>query len=346
MQVSNSTVVEAYERLAAEGRRSARGRAPASTSPARWRRCRWRRSARGSTAPSIRSGSRGNRWRPATTVLKPGCGWLPASWLPEDEHPPRAAQRSRAPNDRRPRRLRHAARPRRRLRQLLARRMAEQRHRGLARPDHADGIRHAGDRPALPLPARARRHGAGRRSLLLQFPRPAARPSGQDRRRALYARRGRTSSCSRRRSTEHRPRLYITNSGLHNPTGATLSPVTAHRVLKLAEQAGLTIVEDDIFADFEHTPGAAARGLRRPRPRHPDRQLLQDAVGLGPLRLHRRAAGLDRGADRPEDRHHLRRRAPGGRAGAQRAAATAAIASTWSGCARACRTPWAMTARG
>jgi DNA-binding transcriptional MocR family regulator len=30
--------------------------------------------------------------------------------------------------------------------------------------------------------------------------------------------------------------------------------VSAHRVLKLAEEASLTIVEDDVFADFEHTP--------------------------------------------------------------------------------------------
>ncbi len=65
---------------------------------------------------------------------------------------------------------------------------------------------------------------------------------------------------------EHRPRLYITNSAIHNPTGATLSPVTAHRVLKLAEQFGLTIIEDDIFADFEHTFAprlAAFDGLER-----------------------------------------------------------------------------------
>jgi DNA-binding transcriptional MocR family regulator len=65
---------------------------------------------------------------------------------------------------------------------------------------------------------------------------------------------------------EHRPRLYITNSALHNPTGATLSPVTAHRVLKLADQFGLTIVEDDIFADFEPEPAprlAAFDGLDR-----------------------------------------------------------------------------------
>ncbi len=53
---------------------------------------------------------------------------------------------------------------------------------------------------------------------------------------------------------EHSPRLYITNSGIHNPTGAVLSPVTAHRLLKLVDQTNLVIVEDDIFADFEHTP--------------------------------------------------------------------------------------------
>jgi DNA-binding transcriptional MocR family regulator len=53
-----------------------------------------------------------------------------------------------------------------------------------------------------------------------------------------------------------RPRLYITNSALHNPTGATLSPQTAHRLLNLASAHDLTIVEDDIFADFEPEPSA------------------------------------------------------------------------------------------
>jgi DNA-binding transcriptional MocR family regulator len=51
-----------------------------------------------------------------------------------------------------------------------------------------------------------------------------------------------------------RPRLYITNSAVHNPTGASLSPSTAHRVLGIAAGAGMTIVEDDIFADFESAP--------------------------------------------------------------------------------------------
>jgi DNA-binding transcriptional MocR family regulator len=65
---------------------------------------------------------------------------------------------------------------------------------------------------------------------------------------------------------EHAPRLYITNSGVHNPTGATLSPVIAHRLLKLADSSRLVIVEDDIFADFETNPAprlAAFDGLSR-----------------------------------------------------------------------------------
>ena len=49
----------------------------------------------------------------------------------------------------------------------------------------------------------------------------------------------------------HNPRLYITNSALQNPTGATISPQAAHRLLAAATAHGLTIVEDDIFADFE-----------------------------------------------------------------------------------------------
>lgn len=64
----------------------------------------------------------------------------------------------------------------------------------------------------------------------------------------------------------HRPRLYITNSASQNPTGATLSAATAHRVLKLAEQHDLIVLEDDIFADFEAEPGvryAAFDGLDR-----------------------------------------------------------------------------------
>ena len=53
---------------------------------------------------------------------------------------------------------------------------------------------------------------------------------------------------------------------MHNPTGATLAPAVAHRLLTLAAAHDLLIVEDDIFADFEGTPAprlAAFDGLDR-----------------------------------------------------------------------------------
>lgn len=65
---------------------------------------------------------------------------------------------------------------------------------------------------------------------------------------------------------QYKPRLYITNAAIHNPTGATLSAATAYQVLKLAQAAGMYIIEDDIFADFETTPAprlAALDGLSK-----------------------------------------------------------------------------------
>ena len=65
---------------------------------------------------------------------------------------------------------------------------------------------------------------------------------------------------------EHRPKLYVTVSVLHNPTGHTLSLAAAHQILKLAEQFDLTIVEDDTYAWLAppHAPRLAALdGLAR-----------------------------------------------------------------------------------
>ena len=64
----------------------------------------------------------------------------------------------------------------------------------------------------------------------------------------------------------HRPRLYVTVSVLHNPTGASLTPAAAHQVLKLAEEFDLTIVEDDTYswlAPPHATRLAQVDGLRR-----------------------------------------------------------------------------------
>ena len=46
----------------------------------------------------------------------------------------------------------------------------------------------------------------------------------------------------------HRPRLYVTVSVLHNPTGASLAPAHAHRLLRLAEALDFHLVEDDTYA--------------------------------------------------------------------------------------------------
>jgi DNA-binding transcriptional MocR family regulator len=70
----------------------------------------------------------------------------------------------------------------------------------------------------------------------------------------------------RRMIIVHRPRLYVTVSVLHNPTGATLSLAAAHQVLQLAEAHDLILVEDDTYAWLApaHAPRLAALdGLRR-----------------------------------------------------------------------------------
>ena len=70
----------------------------------------------------------------------------------------------------------------------------------------------------------------------------------------------------RRLIQAHRPRLYVTVSVLHNPTGAMLSLAAAHQVLQLAEAHDLILVEDDTYAWLApaHAPRLAALdGLRR-----------------------------------------------------------------------------------
>lgn len=262
MGVSKSTVVEAYERLAAEG--IIRSRPGAGFYVA------------GPLAPLSLAeiGPKLDRaidplWVSRQSLdagddaLKPGCGWLPPSWMPE------AAVR---------RALRTLARtddvaltdygttlgllP---LRQLLARRMGE---RGIeVSPEQimltesgtqtidllCRFLLEPGDTVLVDDPCYFNFHALLRahRAKVVSVP---YTPSGPD--VELFA----------QALSAHRPRLYITNSAIHNPTGAILSPVVAHRVLKLADQSGLTIIEDDIFADFEHAPAprlAAFDGLNR-----------------------------------------------------------------------------------
>jgi DNA-binding transcriptional MocR family regulator len=55
----------------------------------------------------------------------------------------------------------------------------------------------------------------------------------------------------------HRPKVFFTQSLAHNPTGGSLSLAKAHRLLQLAAQHDLQIVEDDPFADL--MPASAPR---------------------------------------------------------------------------------------
>ena len=59
---------------------------------------------------------------------------------------------------------------------------------------------------------------------------------------------------------EQRPRLYVTVSVLHNPTGASISLPTAHRLLHLAQANQFLVVEDDSYAYLAapHLPRLAA----------------------------------------------------------------------------------------
>lgn len=195
--------------------------------------------------------------------LKPGCGWLPPSWLPEAglRRALRMLSRASGPV------LADYGSPLGlpALRQLIARRAAE---RGVeASPDQimltesgtqaidllCRFLLEPGETVLVDDPCYFNFHALLRahRARMISVPYTPAGPDVDALAAAL---------------NDHRPRLYITNSAIHNPTGATLSPLIAHRVLKLAEQFGLTIVEDEIFADFEHTPAprlAAFDGLER-----------------------------------------------------------------------------------
>jgi DNA-binding transcriptional MocR family regulator len=64
----------------------------------------------------------------------------------------------------------------------------------------------------------------------------------------------------------HAPKLFVSVSVLHNPTGYSLSPASAHRVLQLAQQHGFYVVEDDTYGHIapEHaTRMSVLDGLQR-----------------------------------------------------------------------------------
>ncbi len=262
MQVSVSTVVEAYERLAAAGVIASR---PGSGFY-----------VAGPAAPLTLAqlGPKIDRevdplWisrqslETDATVLKPGCGWLPAAWLYEAgmRRALRALARAETLE------LAEYATPlgNPALRQFLSWRLAGA---GVeAAPEQimltesgtqaidliCRFLLEPGDTVLVDDPCYFNFHALLKAHRVRVVGVPYT-PNGPDVEMFAAA------------LSEHSPRLYITNSGIHNPTGAVLSPVIAHRLLKLADSSDLVIVEDDIYADFEVNPAprlAAFDGLSR-----------------------------------------------------------------------------------
>ncbi len=51
-------------------------------------------------------------------------------------------------------------------------------------------------------------------------------------------------------AARHKPRMLVINSVLHNPTCTILSLASAYKVLRIAEQFDMLVVEDDVYSDF------------------------------------------------------------------------------------------------
>lgn len=249
LQVSPSTVVEAYETLAAEGLIRSRpgsgffvvGSLPLSVAEIAPRPDReidpfW------VSRQSLDGGS---------GVLRPGCGWLPEDWMPVS-----AIRRS----------LRGLAR---RTASLLtdygeaAGSPALRRH--LARQFAAEGLDVGADQillagsgsQAIDLVCRYFLHPGD--TVLVDDPcyfnfHAVLRAHGARIVSVPMTKNGPDLALFAATLATHRPRLYLFNSAIHNPTGASLSPMVAHRVLTLASEHELTIVEDDIFSVFEPEP--------------------------------------------------------------------------------------------
>src|SRR5258708_13561441 len=177
--------------------------------------------------------------------LKPGCGWLPDDWMPEEllrkgmrslARVSKTSVTGYAPT--------LGAEP---LRRLLARGLADQ---GIdAAPDQVlltDSGTHAidlvcrfliepGDVVLVDDPSYFNFHALLRahRARIVGIPYTSSGPDITAFAQAL---------------AEHRPRFYLMNSAIHNPTGPTLSAPTSHRIMKLADAHDPIAVQDHTFS--------------------------------------------------------------------------------------------------
>ncbi|MDH0646319.1 PLP-dependent aminotransferase family protein [Pseudomonas sp. GD03858] len=245
--VSASCVIEAYDRLVASGWLEARHGAGFFVAERK-------RGLQPDVGTPWGEGIDGS-WRQFREghdeLLKLGCGWLPVTWRAEAELAQAIRQVSRGA----PEALFDYCPP-----QGLAS-LRLQLHKGLARLDIAaeperilttQGASHAldllvrtllspGDKVLVERPGYynlynlLRQHGVQ----MLEVPRTDHGPD--------------LMACERLLA-EHRPRCLFINSLYQNPTGTSLTPKVAYRLLELAREHDLRIVEDDLYADFQDGP--------------------------------------------------------------------------------------------
>jgi DNA-binding transcriptional MocR family regulator len=262
LDVAKNTIVEAYDRLAADGVLTAKrgsgfyvcGHLPPLSL---------------ADVGATRDRSIDPLWiirqslEAESGMLKPGCGWLPPSWLPDEE-----------------------------IRRTL-RRVSKEQQTGLLEYGHPYGHfalreqlgRRLGERGVAASPRQIILADSGTQAidLICRF---LLEPGdtvliddpGYFNFQALlrahrvqlvavpYTEQGPDVQAMEQLLVQHKPRLYLTNTVFHNPTGAVLSPIVAHRVLKLAEDHDLLIIEDDIYAEFAHNTSpllASVDGLNR-----------------------------------------------------------------------------------
>lgn len=263
MQVSPSTVVEAYERLVAEGIiRARRGAGFYVTGAPLVPRI---LTEAGITHPRDVDPFWVSRQSldAADADLKPGCGWLPPDWMPHEAL--RKALRQLTRNGHNVLTNYGSTRGSQALRSQLQARFARE---GLATSLQQIMLTGSGTQ-ALDLICRFLLKPGD--SVVVDDPcyfnfQALLRAHQVNIVGVPYTPSGPDVAIFEQVLATVKPRLYITNSALHNPTGGALSAQTAYRVLSAAAAYDALIIEDDIFAEFERDPSprlAVSDGLDR-----------------------------------------------------------------------------------
>ena len=261
LQVSTFTVAEAYDRLVAEGVVSARrgeGFFAGARAPVRVHEPELPRQAADAfwLVDSL--------YEPPADAVCPGSGWLPPAWLDDGSLARALRQVARGAE---PAQLGAYGDPRGtpKLREWLARELAGQ---GIAASPAQLLLTHGANQALTLAIAALTRPGdcvlvddPGYCNLLIALQQAGVRVLG-----VPWTAQGPDTDALARLAAEHRPKAFFTNPRLHNPTGASYSMATLHRVLKLGELYDFWLVEDDVCAGLSRQGSptlAALDGLHR-----------------------------------------------------------------------------------